>query len=72
MSQLRLLLPLPVAQRMDGVLSPASTGPGSLRQASSTELVGESPRRPNNIFGRVRIVEVKPHILDGTPALAGY
>ena len=45
MSQLRALLPLPVAQPTNGVLSPVSTGPGSLRQASSAELVGESPRR---------------------------
>ena len=33
MSQLCALLPLPVAQPVDGVLSPASTGPGSLRPA---------------------------------------
>ena len=26
--------------------------------------------RPHNIFGRVRSMEVKPPILDGTPALA--
>ena len=45
MSQLRALLPLPVAQPMDSVLSPVSTGPGAIRQASSAELVGESPRR---------------------------
>ena len=45
MSQLRALLPLPVAQPVDGVLSPALTGPGSLRPASSTELVGKSPRK---------------------------
>ena len=29
-------------------------------------------RRPHNIFGRVRNVEVKPLTLDGTPALPGY
>ena len=28
--------------------------------------------RPRTIFGRVRIVEAKLHILNGTPALAGY
>ena len=28
--------------------------------------------RPHTIFGRVRIVEVKPYIFNGTPALAGY
>ena len=26
--------------------------------------------RPHTIFGRVRIVEAKPHMLNGTPALA--
>ena len=45
MSQLRALLPLPVVQPMDSVLSPVSTGPGLLHQASSAELVGELPRR---------------------------
>ena len=44
MSRLRALLPL-LAQPTDSVLSPVSTGPGSIRQASSAELVGESPRR---------------------------
>ena len=29
-------------------------------------------RRSHTIFGRVRIVEAKPHIRKGTPALAGY
>ena len=29
-------------------------------------------RRPHNIFGRVRNVEVKPLVFDGTPALLGY
>ena len=28
--------------------------------------------RPPTIFGRVRIVEVRPHYCKGTPALAGY
>ena len=28
--------------------------------------------RPHTIFGRVRIVEAKPHMFHGTPALAGY
>ena len=45
MSQLRALLPLPVAQPTNGVLSPVLTGHGSLCQASSAELVGESPRK---------------------------
>ena len=29
-------------------------------------------RRPHNIFGRVRNMEVKPLAFDGTPALPGY
>ena len=29
-------------------------------------------RRPHNIFGRVRNVEVKPLTFDGTPAQLGY
>ena len=45
MSRLRALLPSPVAQPRDSVLSPVSAGPASLRQATSAELVGESPRR---------------------------
>ena len=49
MSQLRALLPLPVAQPANGVLSPVSTGPGLLRQASSAELVGESTRRTRRV-----------------------
>ena len=42
MLRMRALLPLPADLPMDSVLSPVSTGPGSIRQA---ELVGESPRR---------------------------
>ena len=41
MSQLRALLPLPVAQPTNGVVSPVSTSPGSLRQTSSVS--GLSP-----------------------------
>ena len=60
MSQLRALLPLPVAQPTNGVLSPVSTGPGSLCQASSAELVGESPimiRRAKRRIRPVRVME---------------
>ena len=58
MSRLRALLPSPVAQPRDCVLSPVSTGPGSLRQASSAELVGESPRRTICAKRRIRPVRV--------------
>ena len=60
MSRLRGLLPSPVAQPRDSVLSPVSTGPGSLRQASSAELVEESPRRTRRAKRRmwpVRVME---------------
>ena len=33
-------------------------------------ICGPVSARPHSIF--VRIVEAKPHILNGTPALAGY
>ena len=58
MSQLRTLLPSPVAQPRDSVLSPVSTGPVSLRQASSAELVGKSPRRTRHAKPRIRPVRV--------------
>ena len=38
--------------------SPVSTGPVSLRQASSAELVGESPRRTRRAKRRIRPVRV--------------
>ena len=58
MSQLRELLPAPVAQPVDGVLSPASTGPGSLRRAGSAEFVGKSPRTTRRAKRWVRPVRV--------------
>ena len=33
---------------------------------------GDCFRRPHNIFVRVRNVEVKPLVFDGTPVLPGY
>ena len=45
MAQLRALLPSPVAQSQDSMLSPVSTGTVSLRHARSAELELESPRR---------------------------
>ena len=46
-----------MAQPTDSVLSPVSTGPGSIRQAGSAELVGESPRRDKRLMRPVRVVE---------------
>ena len=56
MSRLRALLPSPVAQPRDSLLSPVSTGPGSIRQASSAELVGESLRRTGRAKRRMQPV----------------
>ena len=69
MLQLRALLPLPVAQPTNGVLSPVSTGPGSLRQASSAELVGESPRRTRRAKRRMRPVRVVETSVRDLPVL---
>ena len=55
-SQLYMLFPVPVAQPVDGVLSLASTGPGSLRPAGSAEFVGKSPRTTRRAKRRVRPV----------------
>ena len=69
MSQLRALLPLPVAQPTNGVLSPVSTGPGSLCQASSAELVGESPRRTRLAKRRIRPIHVMETSVFDPPVL---
>ena len=69
MSQLRALLPLPVDQPTNGVVSPVSTGPGSLRQASSAELVGESPRRTRRAKRRMRPVHVVETSVRDLPVL---
>ena len=58
MSHLRALLPVPVAQPVDGVLLPASTGPRSLRPAGSAEFVGKSPRTTRHAKRRVQLVRV--------------
>ena len=52
MSQLCALLPLPVAQPMDGVLSPVSTGPGLLRLLSWWESRPEGSDVPSDGCGR--------------------
>ena len=69
MSQLRDLLPSPVAQPRDSVLSPVSTGPGSLRQASSADLVRESPRRTRRAKRRMRPVRVMEGSVGDLPIL---
>ena len=68
MSRLRALLPS-VAQRKDSVLLPVLTGPVSLRQASSAELVGKSPRRTRRAKRRIRPVRVTEGSVDNLPIL---
>ena len=69
MSQLQALLPFPVALTTNGVLSPVSTGPGSLRHTSSAELVGESPRRTRRAKRRMRPVRVVETLVRDLPVL---
>ena len=69
MSQLHALLPLPVAQPVDGVLSPASTGPSSLSPAGSTEFVGKSPRTSRRAHRRMRPVPVMETSVGDLPVL---
>ena len=54
---------------MDSVLSPVSTGPGSIRQASSAELVGDSPRRTRRPKRRKRPVRVVETSVGDLPVL---
>ena len=56
MARLRALLPSPVAQSQDSMLSPVSAGPVSLRHARSAELELESPSRNRRAKRRVRPV----------------
>ena len=51
------------------LLSPVSTGPGSVRQASSAELVGESPRRTRRANRRIRPVRVMGGSVGDLPIL---
>ena len=69
LSQLRTLLPLQVAQHVDGVLSPASTGPRSLRPAGSPEVVGKSPRTTRRAYRRLRPVRVMETSVGDLPVL---
>ena len=65
----KILLPLPVAQPQDSVSSPVSTGPVSVRQAGSAELMEESPRRTRRAKRRTRPVRVKTGSVDDLPVL---
>ena len=63
------VLPLPMAQPQESVSSPVSTGPVSLRQASSAELVGESPRRTRRAKWWIRPVRVMTGSVGDLPIL---
>ena len=69
MSWMRALLPSPVAQPKDSVLSPVSTGSVLSRQARSAELVGKSPRRTRRAKRRIRPVRVTEGSVDDLPIL---
>ena len=58
MARLRALLPPPVAQSQDKMLSPVPTSPASSRQARSAELGLELPIRTRRARRRVRPVRV--------------
>ena len=64
MSRLLALLSFPVAQPQDSVSLPVSTGPVSVRQAGSAELVEESPRRTRRAKRRMRPVCVMAGSVD--------
>ena len=69
MSRLHALLPLLVAQPQGSVSSPVSTGPVSVCQAGSAELVEEPPRRTRRAKRRVRLVRVMTESVDNFPIL---
>ena len=67
MARLRAFLPPAVAQSRDGMLSPVSSGPVSLRHARSAELELELPRR--RARWRVRPVRVMGESVGDLPIL---
>ena len=69
MARLRALLPSPVAQSQDSMLSPVSVGAVSLRHARSAELELESPRRNRRAKRRVRPVRVVGESVGDLPIL---
>ena len=65
LSQLRALLPLPVVQLTYGVVSPESSGSGSLRPGDSPEVLDRSPRTTRRTYQRRRPVRVmEPHVVN--------
>ena len=56
---------------MDGVLSPASTGPSSSSPAGSAEFVGKSPRTTRRAHRRMRPVRVMETSVGDLPVCPG-
>ena len=69
MARLRALLPSPVAQSQDSMLSPVPTGPASLCQGRSAELGLKSPRKTRRARWRVRPVRVVGESVGDLPIL---
>ena len=67
--RLRALLPPAVAQSREGMLSPVSSSPVSLRHARSAELESESPRRTRRARWRMRPVRVMGESVGDLPIL---
>ena len=69
LSQLRMLLPLPVVQPTDGVVSPDSSGSGSLRPGDSPEVVDRSPTTTRRAYQQRRPVRVMEPPVVNIPVL---
>ena len=69
LSQLCTLLPLEVAQPADGVVSPDSSGSGSLRPAESPEVVEKSPKTARRAYRQRRTVRVMEPPVENIPVL---
>ena len=69
LSQLRMLLPLPVVQPAAGVVSPDSSGWGSFRPGDSPDVVDRSPRTTRRAYRRRRPVRVMEPPVVNLPVL---
>ena len=69
LARLRTLLPPAVAQSQEGMLSPVSSGPASLRHARSAELELESPRKTRRARRRMQPILVMGESVGDIPIL---
>ena len=69
LARLRALLPPAVAQSREGMLSPVSSSPVSLRHARTAELESELPRRTRCARRRMRPVRVMGESVGDLPIL---